>query len=365
MREGDTLARIGGDEFVAVLVDLEHGDDCVPVLTRMLEAASDPVTVGSTTVQVSASMGATLYPQDGSDADLLMRHADQAMYAAKHSGKNRYHLFDVVQDAAIQTQRESLERIRRALAQREFVLHYQPKVNIRTGQAVGAEALIRWQHPERGLLMPAEFLHDIENDPISIDVGEWVLNTALTQLGAWQSAGLSLPVSVNLGARQLQQPGFVARLQELLAAHPDVQPSYLELELLETSALEDIEQVSEVMRTCRHLGVRFALDDFGTGYSSLTHLRRLPAEMLKIDQSFVRDMLTSPDDLAIVQGVIGLAAAFHRDVIAEGVESQAHGALLLSLGCELAQGYGIARPMPAPLFQGWISRWHADRAWLA
>ncbi|MFZ2306675.1 MAG: EAL domain-containing protein [Rhodoferax sp.] len=365
MREGDTLARIGGDEFVAVLVDLEHGDDCVPVLTRMLEAASEPVIVGSTVLRVSASMGATLYPQDGSDADLLMRHADQAMYAAKHSGKNRYHLFDVVQDAAIQTQRDSLERIRLALAQREFVLHYQPKVNIRTGQVIGTEALIRWQHPERGLLMPAEFLHDIENDPISIDVGEWVLNTALTQLGAWQSAGLSLPVSVNLGARQLQQPGFVARLQELLAAHPDVQPSYLELELLETSALEDIEQVSEVMRTCRHLGVRFALDDFGTGYSSLTHLRRLPAEMLKIDQSFVRDMLTSPDDLAIVQGVIGLAAAFHRDVIAEGVESQAHGALLLSLGCELAQGYGIARPMPAPLFQGWISRWHADRAWLA
>jgi len=365
LREGDTLARIGGDEFVAVLVDLEHTRDCEPVLERMLLAASDPVSIDGAVLRLSASMGATLYPLDPSDADLLMRHADQAMYTAKHSGKNRYHLFDVAQDAAIQIQRESVERIRLALAQGELVLHYQPKVNMQSFQVVGAEALIRWQHPQRGLLAPAEFLPLIDNSELSVAVGEWVIDTALAQLAAWQRAGLAVPVSVNLGAHQLQQVGFVARLQALLAGHPDVAPHQLELELLESSALEDIHQVSDAMHACRALGVRFALDDFGTGYSSLTYLKRLPADVLKIDQSFVLDMLTEPDDRAIVEGVIGLAAAFHREVIAEGVETAAHGALLQALGCHLAQGFGIAHPMPAQDFQRWTAQWLAQPVWAA
>ena len=365
LREGDTLARIGGDEFVAVLVDLEHSRDCEPVLQRMLQAASDPLVVGGAVLHVSASMGATLYPQDPSDADLLMRHADQAMYTAKHSGKNRYHLFDVAQDAAIQIQRESVERIRLALAQGELVLYYQPKVNMQSFEVVGAEALIRWQHPEHGLLAPAEFLPLIDNTELSITVGEWVIDTALTQLAAWQQVGLAFPVSVNLGAHQLQQVGFVARLQALLAAHPDVPARRLELKLLESSALEDIHQVSDVMHACRALGVRFALDDFGTGYSSLTYLKRLPADVLKIDQSFVLDMLSDPDDRAIVEGVIGLASAFHREVIAEGVETAAHGALLQTLGCQLAQGFGIAHPMPADAFEPWTAQWAAKPAWTA
>ncbi len=365
LREGDTLARIGGDEFVAVLVDLDQASESDPVLKRMLQAASDRVTVKGRKMQVSASIGVTFYPTDGVDADQLMRHADQAMYQAKLAGKNRFHVFDIAQDTAIQIRQDSLEQIRNALDNKEFVLYYQPKVNMKTGQVTGAEALIRWQHPERGLLPPADFLPIIENHPISIEVGEWAIATALAQMRAWNISGFYIPVSVNVSARELQHGGFATRLAVLLAAYPEVMPCDLELEVLETSALEDIVQVSEVINSCQALGVRFALDDFGTGYSSLTYLRRLPVEVLKIDRSFVRDMITDPDDLAIVQGVVGLANAFHREVIAEGVESEAHGNLLLSIGCELVQGYGIARPMPAAGLPDWVASWHLTADWTA
>ncbi len=364
LREGDTLARIGGDEFVALLVDLEHNRDCEPVLQRLLKAAADPVALGDAELQVSASVGVTLYPQDGAGADQLLRHADQAMYQAKQAGKNRYHLFDVAHDVAVQTQREDIEHLRRALNRQEFVLHYQPKVNMRTGVVIGAEALIRWQHPERGLLAPGAFLPAMEGHLLSVEVGEWVIHSALLQMTEWCTLGLDIPVSVNIGALQLQQDGFSTRLSALLAAHPTVSPGSLELEILETSALEDMAHISQVMFACQAIGVRFALDDFGTGYSSLTYLKRLPAELLKVDQSFVRDMLTDTDDLAIVRGVIGLAAAFRRKVIAEGVETAAHGQMLLSLGCELAQGYGIARPMPAKELPAWVATWQPDPAWM-
>jgi EAL domain-containing protein (putative c-di-GMP-specific phosphodiesterase class I) len=324
---------------------------------------SEPVQLGDKTVQVSASVGVTLFPQDGSDADLLMRHADQAMYLAKLAGKNQYHLFDIAHDVATKSMREGLEQVRVALERREFVLYYQPKVNMRSGMVIGAEALIRWQHPERGILPPGLFLPIIEDHPMSVELGEWVIDAALRQMTLWRSQGLDLSISVNIGARQLQQGNFVERLGQLLAAHPSVPPQSLELEILETRALEDISQVSDVMLSCQALGVRFALDDFGTGYSSLTYLKRLPAELLKIDQSFVRDMLTDTDDLAIVQGVIGLAKAFRRKVIAEGVETIAHGELLLPLGCELAQGYGIARPMPAANIPDWVKTWKPDASW--
>ena len=365
LRDGDTLARIGGDEFVAVLVDLKHAQDWEPVLTRLLHSAAEPVILGNAMLQVSASIGVTLYPQDGVDTDQLMRHADQAMYIAKQSGKNRYHLFDVDHDAAVQIQRESVERIRLAIEQQEFVLHYQPKVNMKTGDVIGAEALIRWIHPERGLLTPIAFLPNIENAPISLELGEWVIDTALSQLSEWHAAGLNLTVSVNITAHQLQQIDFLARLTLLLDAHPDIHPSNLELEILETSALEDITRVSSIMHSCRELGVRFALDDFGTGYSSLTYLKHLPADVLKIDQSFVSEMFDNPTDLAIVEGVVGLAAAFHREVIAEGVETVLHGQLLLSLGCYLAQGYGIAWPMPADKIPAWTQSWRPDETWSA
>ncbi len=202
-----------------------------------------------------------------------------------------------------------------------------------------------------------------ENHPISIDIGEWVIDRALAQMAEWCGAGMDISISVNISALQLQNTKFPKRLGELLNVYPHLDPCSLELEIVETSALEDVTAVAELMHACRALGVRFAVDDFGTGYSSLTYLKRLPAKLLKIDQSFVRDMLDDPDDLAIVKGVIGLAAAFHREVIAEGVETVAHGALLISLGCELAQGYGIARPMPAAELPGWVSVWKPDAAW--
>ncbi|WP_210725575.1 sensor domain-containing protein [Candidatus Colwellia aromaticivorans] len=365
LREGDSLARIGGDEFVAVLADLAKVEDCDPVLKRLLLAASEPITIGGIVLNISASIGVTLYPQDNVDGDQLMRHADQAMYVAKESGKNRYHLFDTAQDDAVKVQRESLEAIRSALDNHQFVLHYQPKVNMRTGRVIGVEALIRWQHPVRGLLNPIEFLPVIENNPMSIEMGEWVIDTALTQISQWQAIEQKLPVSisVNIAAVQLQQPDFTDRLTTLLAAHPDVKPCYLELEVLETSALDDVQHVSTIMNDCMALGVKFSLDDFGTGYSSLTYLRRLPANLIKIDQSFVRDMLIDVDDLAIIEGVIALAKSFKRDVIAEGVETIEHGTALLQLGCELAQGYGIARPMPASDIPAWINGWKPDVIW--
>jgi diguanylate cyclase (GGDEF)-like protein/PAS domain S-box-containing protein len=365
LREGDTIARIGGDEFVAVLADLVKVEDCEPVLERLLLSASEPVTIGDMVLNISASIGVTLYPQDSVDADMLLRHADQAMYVAKGSGKNRYHLFDTAQDEAVKVQHESLKAIRTALDEHQFVLYYQPKVNMRTESVMGVEALIRWQHPIRGLLNPLEFLPVIENHTMMIEMGEWVIDTALTQISQWQAMGLNQPIntSVNIAAVQLARADFADRLAALLAAHPDVEPRYLELEVLETSALDDIAAVSATMNACIALGVNFALDDFGTGYSSLTHLRRLPANLIKIDQTFVRNMLIDADDLAIVEGVIALAKSFRRDVIAEGVETIEHGTALLKLGCELAQGYGIARPMPASDVPVWISEWKIDSDW--
>jgi EAL domain-containing protein (putative c-di-GMP-specific phosphodiesterase class I) len=315
-------------------------------------------------LQVSASLGVSFYPQSQEiEGDQLLRQADQAMYLAKQAGKNRFQVFDTAQDSHLRHWHEDLQRIRQAHIRREFVLYYQPKVNLRSGQVIGAEALIRWQHPDKGLLAPAAFLPAIENHALAVDIGEWVIDTALTQMQRWQAQGLNIAISVNVGARQLQQPNFVAQLREMLAYHPHVNPGQLELEILETSALQDIAYVSQVIEDCHRMGVAFALDDFGTGYSSLTYLKRLRVALLKVDQSFVRDMLDDPDDMAILEGIIGLASAFHREVIAEGVETVAHGTVLLQLGCELAQGYGIARPMPAHELPAWVANWQPDPAW--
>lgn len=365
LQDGDTLARVGGDEFIAVLRDASP-DGAAPRLARLLEAASQPCMLRDSLVQVSATAGATFYPQEEEvDGDQLMRQADRAMYEAKLAGKNRYYVFDPVRDHSVRGRHEEIEQIRQALAHNEFVLHYQPRVNMATGELVGVEGLLRWQHPKRGLLPPGLFLPTIEDHDIMIEVGEWVLDTALSQAQTWQDEGLSVVVSVNLGARQLEQAGFVERLRTVMAGHPGVAASSLELEVLETSALHDLAGVSSVIKACRELGVSIALDDFGTGYSSLTYLKRLPANVLKIDQSFVRDMLDDPDDLAILQGVIGLATAFRRTAVAEGVETVRQGELLLRLGCRFAQGYGIARPMPGCELLAWIAQWRPDPLWTA
>ncbi len=365
LRDGDTIARLGGDEFVVLITDLPDAPSALPMVQRLLDIAARRFEIDGHDLRVSASVGVSVYPQmDEPDGDQLLRQANQAMYSAKMAGKNRYHLFDTEQGRTVRLRSEALERIRQALHSDEFVLYYQPKVNLRTGAIVGAEALIRWQHPERGLLAPGLFLPAIQNHAIGIALGEWVMEAALSQIDAWRRAGIALPVSINLTGNHLQHPHFTPSLMAALARHPQVQPAQLELEVLETSALEDIDLVASVITECAALGVGFALDDFGTGFSTLTFLKRLPAQTLKIDQSFIRDMLLDPEDLAIVKGVLGLASAFKRQVIAEGVETPAHCRLLLAIGCDLAQGYGIARPMPAQEIPAWMSKWRPDPDWL-
>jgi diguanylate cyclase (GGDEF)-like protein/PAS domain S-box-containing protein len=363
VRAGDTVSRLGGDEFVLLFTDLDSEREADHAVGRVISTLTHPFQIAGHTVQISASIGVTLFPQDGSDSDALLRHADQAMYAAKQAGRNRFHLFDPENDRRTRARHEEITRIRDGLNRGEFTLHYQPKVNMRRGGVIGAEALIRWQHPELGLLLPGEFLPAIEGTELAGELGNWVLRQALEQLTTWVAAGLQLPVSINIAGEHLQQPDFVERLEEALVAHPKVPPGLLELEILETAALEDITRVAELFTACSRLGVRFALDDFGTGYSSLTYFRRLPAEVLKIDQSFIRDMLDDPEDLAIVEGVIGLTKAFRRRVIAEGVESVEHGLILLLLGCDEAQGFGIARPMPAAELPAWVDNFRPDDLW--
>lgn len=364
LRNGDTVARLGGDEFVLLLSGLDDIGKCQQALDRVLHTIAQPYQLGKERLaNLSASVGVTLYPVDGADADTLLRHADQAMYLAKQAGRHRYHLFDPEHDRQAHAHREAVARIEAALNAGEFRLYYQPKVNMRLGTVIGAEALIRWQHPERGLLPPGEFLPIIEDSEFSVELGEWVMEEALRQMAAWRAQGLGLPVSVNISARHLQHPAFSQRLHALLARHPGTPAGQLELEVLETAALDDIAYVSALIERCRALGVMFALDDFGTGYSSLTYLKRLPANVLKVDQSFVRDMLKDPEDLAIIEGVIGLTQAFRRTVIAEGVETLEHGALLIQLGCDLGQGYGIARPMPAEAVPDWVAGFSAPESW--
>lgn len=365
LREGDSLARIGGDEFVVVLVDLADATESMPMLQRLLVAVSEPVLWNGLSLQVSASLGVTLYPQDEEiDADQLQRQADQAMYQAKVAGKNRYHFFDAAHDRHVREHHESVEHIRRAMANGELMLYYQPKVHMRSGRVVGAEALIRWLHPQRGLLEPALFLPLIENHALAVELDVWVIGTVLRQMQEWLNAGLHMPVSINIGARLLQERDVVQRLQAIMAAYPGVSHGDIDLEVLETSALEDIDRVSQAMQECRALGVTFSLDDFGTGYSSLTYVKRLPVSLLKIDKSFVRDMLTDKDDMAILRAIMGLATAFQQQVIAEGVETIEHGTALMQLGCELAQGYIISRPLPAQSFAAWVKSWKCDPAWL-
>lgn len=355
LRGDDTLARMGGDEFIVLLGGLRDFQECEHALDRILQTVAAPYRIDETQIRTTASVGITLFPLDSSDAEVLLRHADQAMYVAKQDGRNRYHLFDLEHDARMAAHRELQGRIKAALDAGEFRLYYQPKVNLRTGRVIGAEALIRWQHPERGVLAPGEFLPAIENTQLSSQLDDWVLAEALRQMEAWHQSGLTLAVSVNVSGRRLQQADFSRCLAELLARHPGIKSHSFEIEVLETAALEDMATVSRVIEECQRLGVSFALDDFGTGYSSLTYLKRLPVNTLKVDQSFVRDMLDDPEDLAIVEGVIGLAEAFERQLVAEGVETPEHGLMLLQLGCELAQGYGVARPMPAEAMPGWVA----------
>ncbi|MDP1538110.1 MAG: bifunctional diguanylate cyclase/phosphodiesterase, partial [Burkholderiales bacterium] len=344
------------DEFVLVLSGSGAELDYQHSLERVLAVLAQPFTVGDVTATLSGSIGVTLFPEDDADADTLVRHADQAMYAAKQSGKNRYHLYDPVHDQRMRSMHESRRRILQGLDAGEFELFYQPKLEFASGDIVGVEALIRWHHPERGLLLPAEFLPAIENSELEIRLGNWVMDTALAQLHAWQEEGIALEVSINISARHLQTSDFAAVLQDKLARYAGLPSGNVQIEVLETAALEDIGQTAEVIEACRGLGVSFALDDFGTGYSSLAYLRRLAADTLKIDQTFVRGMLTDEGDRAIVQGVIALAKSFGRKTVAEGLEDERLAQVLAEMGCGYGQGYGIAHPMPAADFVKWYRK---------
>lgn len=363
LRAGDTVARLGGDEFALLLSDLGSVEECQQALKRLLVAIATPFMIQGQEVSVTGSIGLTLSPFDDANPDSLLRHADQAMYQAKMMGGNCYHIFDADHDRRARAHREALEAVAEGLRNGEFRLYYQPKVDMRRGLVIGAEALLRWQHPTLGLQHPAEFLPSIEATEFSVDLGNWVINEALRQLEVWQQQGLEFAVSVNISARHLTQPDFAQQLAGHLKRWSTVSPACLKLEITESTALGDISSVAHVIEECHALGVSFALDDFGTGYSSLTYLRRLPVEMLKIDQSFVSDMLEDADDMAIIQGVIGLSKAFGRSVIAEGVESTAHGLSLIHMGCDLGQGYGIARPMLPENIPQWVADYKPDATW--
>ncbi len=358
IRSDDTVARLGGDEFAVLLQGLKAAEECSVSLDRLLEEISQPIEIKGKQFEVSASIGVALFPANDEDADTLLRHADQAMYSAKQSGKNRYCLYDAENDQRARSHHEFLRRFTQALAQNEFELFYQPKVDMRSLQLVGAEALIRWNHPERGLLAPVEFLHAIEGTALEIELGDWVVATAFEQLGAWYQAGLKLELSINISARHLQSNDFAWKLKRKMLRHPDVPKGSMQVEVLETAALEDIPRVSDTIERCHKIGISFALDDFGTGYSSLSYLGRLPVDTLKIDQSFIRHMLEDRGDRAIVQGVIALAKAFDRRLVAEGVETEELFHALVEMGCECGQGYGIALPMPASEFPAWMEKWN-------
>ena len=351
----DCAARLGGDEFV-LLLRAGTLEEARLAVERALRVVSQPYVIvpEQDAVQVTASMGATVYPIDRSDADTLLRHADHAMYGAKQSGRNGYLFFDPEHRRRTEERVMAIGRVQEALDQHEFVLHYQPKVDMRSGRVLGFEALLRWEHPTQGIIAPLQFLPLIENTGLSSRIGDWVIAQALDHLAQWRRNGLDFSVSVNVSARHLQEPDFALRLSELLARHREPLARHLEIEMLETAAHADIETTSALLARCQAIGVRFALDDFGTGYSTLTYLKRLPVDVLKIDRSFVHHMLEDSQDRAIVEGVIGLARTFNCTVVAEGVESPAQARTLLDLGCDIGQGTGIAAAMPAEQVAQWV-----------
>mgnify|MGYP002148111298 CR=1 FL=1 len=364
IREEDTVSRQGGDEFTLLLNDIETFSQCEQTLQRIHQSLAQPFLIDNYSHKITASTGVTLYPNDDGDIDTLLRHADQAMYHAKLEGKHRYQLFNPEHDQRTIQKNHQLGEIDQALINNEFELYYQPKVNMVTGDVFGAEALIRWLHPEKGLIPPLDFLPIIEKTELELKIGHWVINEALSQIDIWNQQGIRLEVSINISSHHLLSETFFAELDTALAKHPAVDSQTLQLEILESSALGDLNTVNTIIETCQvALGVQIALDDFGTGYSSLTHLRSLPADTIKIDQSFVRDMLDDPSDYAIIDGIIGLSDSFNREVIAEGVETTNHGLMLLVMGCEEAQGYGIAKPMPAADYPQWLKAYTPNQAW--
>lgn len=355
VRSSDTVSRIGGDEFVLLLIGVQDAGECRELLLRVQEKLIAPIPLESgLAIQVSASIGVTLIADPSLDADTVLRRADQTMYKVKSSGRNNILFFDPEEENRVQQQLAHLGACQQALDNNQFILYYQPKIALASGEVVGVEALIRWQHPTQGLLAPAAFSDALDHPELGSAIGSWVIRQALWQMQRWTELGLPIGVSVNISASHIQQEGFVELVEHALAEFSNVSASLLELEVLETVAVEDMTTTVNTLQRCRALGVRVALDDFGTGFSSLSYLKRLPLDTLKIDREFVQNMLVSADDRAIVESVISLSHAFGYQVVAEGVETKEHEYQLKQLRCGVAQGYAISKPIPAEQVAHWV-----------
>lgn len=366
LRQDDTVSRYGGDEFVILLGEIKNRHDCELLLHRLTDELSRPYQIENKTIRISASIGYTVYPFDQGSMQTLIEHADQTLYKAKLDGKKTFRMYESGNATWRDEKNEQLYAIRRALLENEFQLFMQPKINMYSGDVLGYEALIRWQHPDNGLMFPQQFLPLINGTSLEIQLGEWVIRQALAHLKQWQVQSKQWHISINLSAYHLGSNGFLQRLNEIVAEFPTVDLQYFQFEILESHALDDLSLIVDVVRHCREeLNIKMVLDDFGTGYSSLSHIRTLPVSAVKIDQTFVRNMLADVDDCKIVEGVIALARSFDLEVIAEGVESVRHGQILLSMGCELAQGYVIAKPMPAEQLADWQQQFTLPEGWLS
>jgi diguanylate cyclase (GGDEF)-like protein/PAS domain S-box-containing protein len=349
-RGSDTIARIGGDEFVVLLSDLDEPENARHVAQKVLDALSAPVEIDGHELRVTPSIGICAYPHDGHDVEALMRNADTAMYHAKQMGRNNYQFFTQAMNDAAQERLLLENDLRHAVERGEFVLHYQPQVDLRTGGIIGFEALVRWQHPQRGLVAPSHFIGAAEETGLIGQIGEWVLREACSQARAWHDAGhAGLQVAVNCSAQQFQREGFVETVGRVLRETRLASPR-LDLEITESVIIHHSEEVIARFESLDDMGVRISIDDFGTGYSSLSYLKRFAIHQLKIDQSFVRDISSDPDDAAIVSAIIAIAHSLGLQVVAEGVEAAEQLAFLRSLGCDAAQGYFFSRPVPADEF---------------
>ncbi|MES2952544.1 MAG: EAL domain-containing protein [Pseudomonadota bacterium] len=347
VRQSDTVSRQGGDEFVVLLSEIEHAEDAAQSAQKILDALALPHPIDGRNLHISVSIGISVCPADGQEPDTLLRCADTAMYHAKESGRNNFKFFKQEMNTRA-VERQTIEYgLRLALEHQEFVLHYQPKIVLDSGTIVGVEALIRWQHPQRGLLHPVEFVSIAEDCGLIQPIGRWVLREACLQAQAWQLAGLPpVTVAVNASAVEFRAEDFLENLRATLE-ETGLAPHYLEIELTESVLIRDTQSAASVLHAIANLGVKLAIDDFGTGYSSLSYLKRFPIDTLKIDQSFVNHMTHNADDASIVNAVISMGKSLRQRIIAEGVETPEQHASLLALHCDEGQGYYFGRPVAA------------------